>query len=145
MQKDDTSGPAWKRIVELPRVPVPNIEVRSIPGRPGVYAWFRSGAAIYAGKASGRGGLRERLCKHLGGGLDLSRSSLRRNVAEHLLNVPTSASRQRPSVMTSEQVSIINEWISGLEVTWLEFSTPAEAVAFERELLREWMPPLSKR
>jgi len=47
--------------------------------------------------------------------------------------------------MSSEQVSKINEWIRELEVTWLEFPTPVEAVAFERELLREWMPRLSKR
>lgn len=132
-------------MVERPRVAVLSIDVRSVPTSPGVYAWFRSGEAVYAGKASGAGGLRERLAKHLGVGLDLSRSSLRRNVAEHLLGVPTSVSRQRPSVMTTEQVAIINEWISGLEVAWLEFPTPSEAVAFECKLLREWMPPLSKR
>jgi hypothetical protein len=132
-------------MLELPRVLVREIEVRSVPDRPGVYAWFRSAEPIYAGKASGSGGLRERLGKHLGVGLDLSRSSLRRNVAEHLLSVPTSVSRKRPSVMTSEQVSTINGWIRELEVTWLEFPTPGEAAAFERELLQEWMPPLSKR
>lgn len=82
---------------------------------------------------------------HLGVGMDLSRSSLRRNVAEHLLGIPTSASRQRPSVMTNEQVLATNEWIRALEVSWLEFQAAAEAIAFERELLGEWMPPLSKR
>ena len=145
MQRDSAHGPAWRRILELPRVLVPEIEVRSVPASPGVYAWFRSSEPIYAGKASGRGGLRERVGRHLGIGPDLSRSSLRRNVAEHVLDVPTSVSRQRPSVMTAEQVSRINDWIRELEVTWLEFPTPVEAVEFERELLREWMPPLSKR
>ena len=110
-----------------------------------MYAWFRHSDPIYAGKASGRGGLRERLGKHLGVGLDLSRSSLRRNVAEHLLSIPTSVSRQRPSAMTAEQVSMVNAWIQELELSWLEFPTQAEAVAFERELLHEWMPPLAKR
>lgn len=132
-------------MLRLPRVRVAEIEVRGIADRPGVYAWFRSSEPIYAGKASGGGGLRERIGIHLGVGLDLSRSSLRRNVAEHVLGVPTSVSRQRPSAMSSEQVSRINEWIRELEVTWLELPTPASAVAFERELLREWMPPLSKR
>jgi len=47
--------------------------------------------------------------------------------------------------MTSDQVSTINGWIRELEVAWLEFPTHDEAVAFERELLQEWMPPLSKR
>lgn len=131
--------------MELSRVLVPTIEVRSVPNTPGVYVWFRFGAPVYAGKASGAGGLRERIGKHLEVGRDLSRSSLRRNVAERLLNVPTSVSRQRPSVMTSEQIATINEWIRGLELAWVEFPTPADAVAFERELLREWMPPLGKR
>lgn len=117
MQADVEPGPAWTRMLELPRVPVREIDSRSIPDGPGVYAWFRSAEPIYAGKASGSGGLRERLGKHLGVGQDLSRSSLRRNVAEHLLSVPTSVSRKRPSFMTSDQVSTINEWIRGLEVT----------------------------
>ena len=95
----------------------------------------RAAAAAFAG----------RLAKHLGVGLDLSRSSLRRNVAEHVLNIPTSVTRRRPSSMTLEQVATINAWIRDLEVTWIELPTNAEAIAFERELLREWMPPLSKR
>jgi transposase len=132
-------------MLELSRVQASDVKVRSIPEGPGVYAWFRSSAPIYAGKASGRGGLRERLGKHLGVGLDLSRSSRRRNVAEHLLSIPTSVSRQRPSAMTPEQVSEVNAWIQELELSWLEFPTRAESVAFERELLHEWMPPLSKR
>jgi hypothetical protein len=132
-------------MLERPRVLVHDIEVKSIPVEPGVYAWFRSGEPVYAGKASGSGGLRERLGKHLEVRLDLSRSSLRRNVAEHLLSVPTAVSRRRPSMMTSDQVSTINEWICELEVAWLTFPTPAEAVAFERQLLHEWMPPLSKK
>ena len=89
MPRDDVVGPAWSRVAKLSRVGLPEIEVGSIPQGPGVYAWFRSGEPIYAGKASGSGGLRERLGKHLGVGLDLSRSSLRRNVAEHVLNIPT--------------------------------------------------------
>jgi hypothetical protein len=132
-------------MLALPRVLACEIDVRSIPYSPGVYAWFRSSEPVYAGKASGIGGLRDRLGKHLGVGLDLSRSSLRRNVAEHLLDIPTSVSRKRPSVMRSDQVSMINGWIGELEVAWLEFPTPGEAVTFERKLLREWMPPLSKR
>ena len=145
MGPDSALGPAWTRMLELPRMPVRNIEAKSVPAEPGVYAWFRSEDPVYAGKASGSGGLRERLGRHLGVGLDLSRSSLRRNVAEHLLSVPTADSRRRPSIMTSDQVSTINEWIRELEVTWLALPTPADAVELERQLLQEWMPPLSKR
>ena len=145
MQQDGAQGPAWAKMLELERVLVAEIEVRSVPAKPGVYACFRCSEPIYAGKASGSGGLRERLGKHLGVGLDLSRSSLRRNVAEHFLGIPTSVSRRRPSVITAKQVSEVNKWIRELEVTWLEIPTPGEAVAFERELFREWMPTLSKR
>lgn len=132
-------------MLELPRVLASEIRVRSIPDKPGVYAWFRSAEPIYAGRAIGSGGLRERLGKHLGVGLDLSRSSLRRNVAEHLLSVPTSVSRQRPSVMTADQVSTVNGWIGELAIAWLEFPNRGDAMAFERVLLQEWMPRLSKR
>lgn len=132
-------------MLEVPRVAVPEIKIKSVPSGPGVYAWFNSSDPVYAGRASGAGGLRERLSKHLRAGPDLSRSSLRRNVAEHVLGVPTSVSRQRPSAMSAEQVSTVNGWIRELEVAWLELPTSGEAIAFERELLREWMPPLSKR
>jgi hypothetical protein len=139
------SGPAWTRMNDLPRRPASTTSVRSIPSAPGVYAWYETGIPIYAGKASGRGGLRERLGKHLGTGVDLSRSSLRRNVAEHLLEIPTALSRQRPSVMTTDQVAEINSWIHGLALAWLILPSPVEAIEFERELLGEWMPSLSKR
>lgn len=132
-------------MLSLPRITAADVKVRSIPKASGVYAWFKAGEPVYAGKASGVGGLRDRVGKHLEDGLDLSRSSLRRNVAEYLLQVPTSVSRQRPSVITQEQASKVNDWIRGLQVAWLECTTPEEAVTFERELLREWMPPLSKR
>jgi hypothetical protein len=130
---------------DLPRLLASAVEKRAIPESPGVYAWYRLADPIYGGKASGIGGLRDRLGKHLGNGLDLSRSSLRRNVAEHLLEIPTSVTRQRPSVMTTGQVAEINAWVGELSVTWLVLPTSKDAIVFERELLAEWMPPLSKR
>lgn len=145
MNEDQLRGPAWTRMVALQRYPCRDIPLKSVPQDPGVYAWFDSDEPVYAGKASGAGGLRGRLSKHLGLSIDLSRSSLRRNVAEHLLGIPTSVSRQRPSLVTAEQVAEINEWIGKLEVAWLISPTSAEAVAFERLLLGEWMPSLSKR
>lgn len=145
MNVDSEAGPAWKQMLQRPRAIGRKIETKSIPESAGVYAWFRSSEPVYAGRAIGSGGLRERLRKHLATGRDLSRSSLRRNVAEHVLGVPTSVSRARPSVMTSDQVVTVNQWIGNLEVAWIEFATPVEAAAFERTLLQEWMPPLSKR
>lgn len=142
---DSEWGHAWEQMLPRPRAIARGILVQSIPESPGVYAWFKSSEPVYAGRAIGSGGLRERLRKHLATGPDLSRSSLRRNVAEHVLGVPTSVSRSRPSVVTSEQVEAVNQWIETLEVTWIEFATATEAAAFERTLLHEWMPPLSKR
>ena len=89
MSPGDDTGPASARMLALPRTSVLEIDIKSVPRAPGVYAWFRQGAPVYGGKASGEGGLRDRIGKHLGLELDLSRSSLRRNVAEHLLSVPT--------------------------------------------------------
>lgn len=132
-------------MLELPREAVPEVKVRSIPDGPGVHAGFRSGTPIYAGKSCGAGGLRGSVGKQLGVGPDLSRSSLLRNVAEHVLGVPTSVRRRRPSVMTTQQVATVNAWIQELEVAWMGLPAPDEAIAFERERLGEWMPPLSKR
>lgn len=123
---------------------MPSVPLSSIPISPGVYTWFDSGEPVYAGKASGTGGPRDRLGKHLSLGNDLSRSSFRRNVAERLLDIPTSVSRQRPSVVTTEQAEKVNAWIGTLELAWVEFPTPPEAIAFEPLLLSEWTPPLSK-
>ena len=47
--------------------------------------------------------------------------------------------------MTTQQVATVNAWIQELELAWMGLPTPDEAIAFERELLGEWMPPLSKR
>ena len=47
--------------------------------------------------------------------------------------------------MTDDQVSVVNDWIRGCEVAWLTFETVDEAKRFERELLGDWKPPLSKR
>lgn len=138
-------GAAWRRIYDLDRVPVAEVNPRDIPRLPGVYAWFSGDAPVYAGKASGKGGLRGRLSKHLATDLDLSRSSLRRNVAEHLLGIPTTVTRQRPTQMTKEDIAVVNAWIHRLALCWLVMPSSETAVTFERQLLGEWMPPLSYR
>jgi hypothetical protein len=128
-----------------PRLLASDVELRAVPADPGVYAWFRNESPIYAGKASGKEGLRSRLGNHLATGLDLSRSSLRRNVADHLLGIPTEVTRQRPPRVSPEDVAAINGWIHRLSLCWLVLPTADEAVTFERVLLQEWMPPLSRR
>lgn len=76
-------GPLWQAMLALPRQHV--ADVRNIPKAPGIYLWLRDGRPVYSGKAAGVGGLRKRLSKHLATDTDLSRSSLRRNIAEMLL------------------------------------------------------------
>ena len=101
-----TPGPLWARIRAQERHPVRALEASDIPSAMGIYVWFRDGEPVYAGRAVATDGLRGRVWrKHMATGLDLSHSSFRRNVCEHILGVPTSVSRQRPTVMTEEQVA----------------------------------------
>ena len=141
-----TSGPLWSRMIEQPRRVTARLSESAIPTRCGVYAWFHNGEPMYAGSAIGGTGLRRRIWKeHLGTTHDLSRSSFRRNVCDHLGIAPISVSRQRPSRLTPRMVTPVNEWIRGCEVAWVEFRTEAEAKLYEADLLREWKPPLNRR
>lgn len=117
-----------------------------VPKTVGVYAWYRDGQAIYAGRAVGAKGLNERVWRnHLAKGSDLSRSSFRRNVCEHLGIADTTVSRIRPTRLNAAEVEPINAWIGGCEVAWIEFHTVEEAKGYELRLLSEWMPPLSRK
>jgi hypothetical protein len=139
-------GDHWQRLLDAPRSPAGTVGLADLPTSPGVYAWFRDGEPIYAGRALTKGGIRTRVGRrHLDTSADLSHSSFRRNVCEQLLGIPTGVSRRRPSVMTVEQVAAVNEWIASCEVAWITFDDAEEAKAFERVLLAEWKPPLSKR
>ncbi|WP_436793488.1 hypothetical protein [Actinospongicola halichondriae] len=137
---------AWQTMLTADRKAAADLDPDTIPTSPGVYAWFRDDAPVYAGRAVAKYGLKGRLKRnHLATGLDLSHSSFRRNVCEHLLGIATSVTRQRPTVMTEEQVSVVNAWIRECDVTWVTFETGDEAKDFEKTLLGDWMPPFSKR
>lgn len=139
-------GPIWSLMDAQERRPARHLTATDVPTTPGVYAWYRGSGAIYAGRALGAGGLRGRVwTNHLATGLDLSRSSFRRNVCEHLGIAPTSVTRMRPSVMTSHQVGEVNQWIRDCEVAWIRCGSGPEAKALERALLNEAIPSLSKR
>lgn len=133
----------WARLLREQRHPAGGLRRADVPAAPGVYVWFRDGQPVYAGRALGR--LKGRISTHLGRDLDLSRSSLRRNVADVLLAVPTSVSRHRPSIMEPVQVDRVNAWISDLEVAWLVLTDAQEARSFESHILTEWKPPLNRR
>lgn len=125
-----------------PRHPASALNQRDIPTEPGVYAWFHNDVAVYSGRAAGRSGLRGRIwSNHLRTGVDLSRSSFRRNVCAHLGIAPTATTKARPPALGMSAVSEVNEWIRNCGVAWIECDTPAQARALEQELHNEWMPP----
>ena len=75
---------------------------------------------------------------------DLSRSSFRRNVCEHLGIAPTSRTTIRPTVMTAADIEPVTRWISECEVAWIECQSAREAEALDKALHAEWMPRLSR-
>ncbi|CAN5613952.1 hypothetical protein BH24ACT14_BH24ACT14_03480 [soil metagenome] len=120
--------------------------LRGHPDDPGVYAFYRDGTPVYVGVATRAGGLQRRLQReHLNTGHDLSRSAFRRNVAEHLGVATVAQAKQRPSVMTDEQVDAVNAWVAGCQVAWMETSSGKQAGQLEKELKSERRPPLTKR
>jgi hypothetical protein len=119
---------------------------RDVPTTPGVYAWYRDGKPIYSGRAVGKEGLQDRIWgTHLRTGKDLSRSSFRRNVTDHLRVAPISRTTVRPTLMTAGEVEPVNRWVRECAVAWIVCSSPADAKKLEKSLHGEWMPPLSRR
>ena len=111
-------GRLWARMNGEPRRPAAVLVGRDVPTSPGVYAWYREGKPVYSGRALGAEGLRGRVWKyHLKTGNDLSRSSFRRNVCEHLDIAPTSRTTLRPTVLTATEVEPVNSWIRECDVT----------------------------
>lgn len=129
-----------------PRLAAASLNSKDVPTGPGVYAWYHDGEAVYSGRALGGDGLHGRIWKnHLKTGNDLSRSSFRRNVCEHLGIAPTSKTTVRPTLMTDADVVPVNRWIQECEVAWIECQSAGEAKALEKALQAEWMPPVSRR
>jgi hypothetical protein len=113
-----------------------------IPTNPGVYAWYRKGAAIYVGKADR---LQDRLWKnHLGRGRVMTGSAFRRNVAEHL-GISTSAGiKARAYQPDADELVRVRRFIEGCHVAWLVCESKPVALDLETRMKREWMPPLTK-
>jgi len=81
---------------------------------------------------------------HLLSTADLSRSAFRRNVAE-LHGVPTSVTRIHAATLTDEQLDLVNPWVRGCEVAWIECRSAGDASDLETRLKAEFRPPLTKR
>lgn len=124
---------------------VSELALSNVPTLPGVYAFYRDYAAVYVGRAVTATGLRSRLRTHTATGVDLSHSSFRRNVAEHLEVAPTSVTRRRPPVLAAREVEPVNAWIRTCEVRWQTATSIDEAKQLENSMKAEWKPPLTKR
>lgn len=135
----------WAHMDAQPGHKVASFSAASAPTTPGVYAFYRDGAAVYVGRAVTSSGLRGRLRTHTASGIDLSHSSFRRNVAALLDVAPTAVTRMRPPQLTAEQVAPVNEWIAGCIVRWVEAASVEAAKQLENDMKAEWKPPLTKR
>lgn len=130
----------WRRMLAVLRRKVASLRSGDIPSSPGVYAWFHDGRCVYLGKAFN---LRTRLGTHLRTSLDLSRSTLRSWVAVRELGLAREFTRRRPSVMSVDEVAVVNAWIAECDLAWLSTATKAEAASLEKSLLADWRPPIN--
>lgn len=131
----------WGQIEQASRRRAGDLPLADAPREPGVYAWFRDGQCVYVGKASD---LRQRLGTHLRTSIDLSRSTLRATVAERELGVSRTTARARPSVMTPEQVAVVNRWLADCDIAWITCPSPLAAAELERHLRRGRLPVLNR-
>ena len=135
-----TSSEDWQAVLGAPRHANRDLDQSDIPKAPGVYAWFQDGECVYIGMATN---LHQRLGSHRRRSLDLSRSTLRATVAVTELGVTRKHARSRLSIMTDEQIAVVNRWFERAEVTWVECDTKADADALERRLRSDWLPTLN--
>lgn len=113
-----------------------------VPEQPGVYAWYRNGSRVYVGKA---GCLKARIGgDHLGKGLCVTGSALRRNVAEHLGIAKAADLKARRRTLDPREAKAIRQWIEDCEVTWIICSSETSACDLEGKLKQEFRPPLTK-
>lgn len=108
-----------------------------------MYLWRHDGQAVYVGMATS---LRARAwSKHLGAGVSLAGSSLRRNVCELLFNIPPNITdRPIKQKVTAEQATAIRDWLLLCELSWLPCAIVHEADQLERRLRMAFLPPLNR-
>jgi len=133
----------WGALLSAPTIPVRELARAQVPDEPGVYLWRHQGHAVYVGMATS---LRGRAwSKHLGAGLSLSGSSLRRNVCELLFDIPPNITgRPIKQKVTIEQAGAIRDWLLACELSWLPCATADEADQLERRLRATFLPPLNR-
>jgi hypothetical protein len=108
-----------------------------------VYLWRHDGQAVYVGMATS---LRGRAwSKHLGAGVSLSGSSLRRNVCELLFGItPNVTGRPTKQKVTTEQAAAIHTWLLACELSRQPCAAIHDADQLERCLRAEFLPKLNR-
>ena len=133
----------WGALLSAPTIPVRELARAQVPDEPGVYLWRHQGQAVYVGMATRLRG--RTLSKHLGRGLSLAGSSLRRNVCGLLFGIPPSVtSNPNRQKVTAEQAAAIGDWLRSCDLSWQECSTVDADDQLERRLRREFMPSLNR-
>lgn len=136
-------GPLWARMNEQQPLFCRIARNSELPSDPGVYAWYKDGAAIYVGKANS---LLSRLRNnHLSRGSSLSNSAFRRNVAEYLGIGSAADIKAGRKKLSSEEVDRVVDFIDGCKLRWLVCESKAAALQLESEMKDEHQPPLTKR
>jgi excinuclease UvrABC nuclease subunit len=133
----------WRKMHAAPRQGVASVTHAGISPRPGVYALYRDGSAVYVGKAKSLG---SRLwTNHFRRGMSMTNSALRRNVAEFVGIAAAADIKKRRYRPTADDARRVSDWIRECEVAWIECDSEEEALALEKALKAEWKPPLTKR
>ena len=138
----EPAGKDWSRLLAAPRRAASSLTRADLPNEPGVYLWSRGGAPQYVGKATS---LQKRLSTHLGEGVSLAGSSLRRNVCGLLYQIPPNVtSKPTRQKVTTAQATAIRSWLLGCDVSWLQADTERDAAALEARLRQVLRPPLNR-
>jgi hypothetical protein len=120
-----------------------DLRASDIPESPGVYGLYRNGTRMYVGKADS---LRDRIWRsHCGRGPRMTRSAMRRNIAEHLGIATANDIYQRRYQPSPDEVPAVRDWLDGCYIAWVECGTNTDALALEKQFKDEFLPPLTKR
>ncbi len=134
----------WEDLLAIPTTPVSELARGKLPDAPGVYLWRHDNQVCYVGMATS---LRGRVWgKHLGAGVSLSGSSLRRNVCECLFGIPPNVTgRPTRRKVTPEQAGAIRNWLLTCDLSWQTCASVHDADQLERQLLHGYRPSLNRR
>src|SRR5690348_8158660 len=108
-------GPFWRALNAEKRFRAGELSSANIPKRPGVYAWYEQGRAIYVGKASD---LRTRLGAHLSRGMSLGNSAFRRNIAEEMKIATARDIKSKARTLTKIEVARVTERAHACFLAW---------------------------